>query len=57
MIRLVDTDLAAGNHSISWNAKDAGGKQLTSGIYLYKLTASGINGNEFNETRKMILLK
>jgi hypothetical protein len=57
LIRLVDNEMTAGNHSISWNAKDAKGKQLTSGIYLYKLTASGNDGNEFNETKKMILLK
>jgi hypothetical protein len=57
LIRLVDNEMVAGNHSISWNAKDATGKQLTSGIYLYKLTASEIDGNEFNETKKMILLK
>jgi len=57
LIRLVDNEMTAGNHSITWNAKDATGKQLTSGIYLYKLTASGIDGNEFNETKKMILLK
>ena len=57
VIRLVDDQMSAGNHSIIWNANDAGGNQLTSGIYLYKLTASGINGNEFQDTKKMILLK
>ncbi len=57
VIRLVDNQLSAGNHSVIWNANDAGGNQLTSGIYLYKLTASGINGNEFQDIKKMILLK
>jgi hypothetical protein len=57
VIRLVDNQMSAGNHSIIWNANDAGGNQLTSGIYLYKLIASGINDNEFQDTKKMILLK
>ena len=57
VIRLVDGQMSAGNHSLIWNASDASGNQLTSGIYLYKLTASGINGNEFRDTKKMILLK
>jgi flagellar hook assembly protein FlgD len=57
VIQLVNNQMQAGNHSILWNANDAGGNQLTSGIYLYKLTASGINGNEFQDIKKMILLK
>ena len=57
VIQLVNNQMTAGNHSVNWNANDAGGNQLTSGIYLYKLTASGINGNEFQDIKKMILLK
>ena len=57
VLRLIDNQMTAGNHSIVWNANDASGNQLTSGIYLYKLTASGINGNEFQDIKKMILLK
>ena len=57
VIRLVDNQMSGGNHSIIWNANDAGGSKLTSGIYLYKLTASGINGNEFQDIKKMILMK
>ena len=49
--------MSAGNHTMVWNANDAGGSKLTSGIYLYKLSASGINGNEFQEIKKMILMK
>ena len=57
VIQLVNNEMTAGNHSIIWNANDAAGNQLTSGIYLYKLTASGVNGNEFQDIKKMILLK
>ncbi|MCU0364525.1 MAG: T9SS type A sorting domain-containing protein [Ignavibacteriaceae bacterium] len=57
VIQLVNNEMTAGNHSVIWNANDAAGNQLTSGIYLYKLTASGVNGNEFQDIKKMILLK
>ncbi|MBE0570728.1 MAG: T9SS type A sorting domain-containing protein [Ignavibacteriaceae bacterium] len=57
VIQLVNNQMSAGNHSILWNANDVAGNQLTSGIYLYKLTVSGINGNEFQDIKKMILLK
>ena len=57
VLKLVDNQMFAGNHSVIWNANDAAGAKLTSGIYLYKLTASGINGKEFQSTMKMILMK
>ncbi|MCW8960937.1 MAG: T9SS type A sorting domain-containing protein, partial [Ignavibacteriaceae bacterium] len=54
---LINEQQTAGNHSILWNADDSKGMKLSSGIYLYKLKANGIDGSEFQETRKMILLK
>ena len=54
---LINEQQTAGNHSILWNADDSKGMKLSSGIYLYKLEATGIDGSEFQETRKMILLK
>ncbi|MGB5530745.1 MAG: FlgD immunoglobulin-like domain containing protein, partial [Ignavibacteriaceae bacterium] len=57
VITLLNEQKPAGNHRVNWNARDAGGTQLTSGIYLYKLNASGINGKEFQDIKKMILLK
>ncbi len=47
----------AGSHSVKFNAKSTGNKELTSGIYLYKLTAMGVDGQEFSSTKKMILMK
>ncbi|MBL7085719.1 MAG: T9SS type A sorting domain-containing protein, partial [Candidatus Cloacimonetes bacterium] len=44
--------------SIEWDGKDENGRKLSSGIYFYKLSASG--GNADNQTevvKKMILLK
>lgn len=46
--QLVDAKLSSGNHSVKFNAKN-----LSSGIYFYKLTA----GNKFIETKKMMLIK
>jgi hypothetical protein len=57
VITLINEQKSAGNHTVIWNSRDAGGTQLTSGIYLYKLTATGINGKGFQDIKKMILLK
>jgi hypothetical protein len=37
---------------VSWNGKDANGKVLPSGTYLYKLQV-----NDYEETKKMEFLK
>jgi flagellar hook assembly protein FlgD len=54
---LFDGQLQAGNHSFTWNADDISGKKLSSGIYFYELKAEGSNGNNFQNTKKMLLLK
>ena len=57
VITLIDDQKTAGNYSVFWNATDAGGNQLTSGIYFYKLVANGISGEKFQDIKKMILIK
>jgi len=52
---LINEQLTAGNHSVVWNSNSSNGTKLSSGIYMYK--ASGIDGSNFQQTRKMILLK
>ncbi len=52
IMRLVDDNFSAGWHSINFDASE-----LTSGIYLYAIKATGENGKKFVETRKMVLLK
>lgn len=42
----------AGKYNVSWNGKDAAGRNLASGIYFYQLKT-----NEQNMTKKMLLLK
>jgi hypothetical protein len=49
---LINSRVSAGDHSINFNAD-----KLPSGIYLYKLTAIGINGITFTSIKKMLLEK
>jgi len=50
---LVRGKVAAGNHSVSWNALDDNGARVASGVYLYTLkTASGVL-----QKKKLILMK
>ena len=48
IVRLVDTEQAAGYHSVRWDASEMSG-----GIYLYRLEVAG----QFEETKRMLLLK
>ncbi|MDP4114528.1 MAG: SBBP repeat-containing protein [Bacteroidota bacterium] len=49
---LINEEKPAGSHIIFWNGKDSNGQTVSSGIYLYKLTAG-----TYSETRKMNFLK
>lgn len=49
---LVNETKVSGNHEVTWNGKDDNGRNVSSGIYYYKMTA----GN-YNTTKKMILIK
>ncbi len=50
--QLLDEYLGAGNHSIIWNGLSDNGNQVSSGIYLYRLTL-----NNDAVTKKMNLIK
>ena len=50
--KLVDRELPAGVHRISWDARDAGGKSLASGLYLVRLESSGRS-----DIRKLVLIR
>ena len=41
-----------GRHEVTWDAKDSGGRQVSSGVYLFKVTANGKT-----QTAKTLLLK
>ena len=49
---LVNENHEAGSYEIVWDAKNSSGNSLSSGVYLYRITA----GN-FIKTMKMILLR
>ena len=49
---LVNENLDKGQHSTFWNGKDDNNKQVSSGIYFYKL-----NTGNFSSTKKMILIE
>jgi len=55
---LRDREENAGQHEVRWNAKDAGGNSVSSGVYFYTLTAMR-EGNEvrFTRSQKMTLVK
>jgi hypothetical protein len=49
---LVNQNQSAGVHQVTWNGKNISGRDVATGVYLYKLTA----GN-FTQTKKMLLVK
>ncbi len=49
---LVDRQTDAGYHIVYWNGNDKYGSDVSSGVYLYKLTAGS-----FTQTKKMLMLK
>ncbi|MCL2063719.1 MAG: choice-of-anchor J domain-containing protein [Candidatus Cloacimonetes bacterium] len=49
---LVNDVLISGHHSVIWNGNDDIGRNVSSGIYFYRLNADGVS-----ETRRMVLMK
>lgn len=49
---LLDSDLSAGEHEITWDGRDQRGQPVATGVYYYRLAA-----NDRVETKKMMLLK
>jgi flagellar hook assembly protein FlgD len=49
---LVNDNLKEGYHTTVWNGKDEDGKQVSSGVYFYKMKSES-----YLQTRKMILMK
>ena len=49
---LVNAGQGQGTHTVVWNGRDAFGRQVTSGVYLYRLEAE-----ENVAIRKMVLAK
>ncbi|MCC6964612.1 MAG: T9SS type A sorting domain-containing protein, partial [candidate division Zixibacteria bacterium] len=49
---LVDEEKTAGVYRITWDGTDTSGRPLSSGVYLYRITAG-----DFAQSKKMLLLK
>ncbi|MCH8837973.1 MAG: T9SS type A sorting domain-containing protein [Candidatus Marinimicrobia bacterium] len=49
---LADAPMSSGTHSVKWNGRDDSGNQLSSGIYIYRMSAGS---NTY--MKKMMLLK
>lgn len=56
---LADGFFDTGHHTITWNAKDSQGREVASGLYIYRITVRSLDGTKqnFAESKKMILLK
>jgi hypothetical protein len=53
---LVDGQVREGRHSVVWNSSTYG-VDLPSGIYMYRLTATGEDGRKFASVKTMMLVK
>ena len=40
---LVDGDLEAGPHVVSWDGRDEAGQPVASGVYFYRLASAGVD--------------
>ena len=54
---LFDKEFQSGNYNVIWNADDQTGRKVSSGVYFYELKAVSDKGSDFNQIRKMVLLK
>jgi len=52
---LVNNQQNAGNYSVEFNA--SGFSNLSSGMYIYRISALGLSGKNYSQTKKMLLLK
>lgn len=46
-----------GFHTVEWNGADHRGRAVSSGVYLYRIQAEGINGEKYTQTKKMLFVK
>lgn len=49
---LVNEEMNAGNHQVTWNGKNSSGNNVSTGYYFYKITTPN-----YSQARKMLLLK
>jgi hypothetical protein len=55
---LVDGSKSAGYYSVVWNGRDDQGREVASGVYLYRFVASPTSGEKpFTQSGKLVLMK
>ena len=54
---VVNEELPAGIQKVIWNGLNSSGVRTSSGVYFYRLIAKAENGNQFVQSKKMILMK
>jgi hypothetical protein len=52
VMTIVNNDLTAGSHQVDFSAN-----HLNSGVYFYKIEATGNDGSRFSDVKKMTLTK
>lgn len=52
VVTLIDQQMAAGEHTVTWDGRNSDGGSVSSGVYFYRMAA-----NSFVETKKMMMLK
>ena len=57
VLELINEHQDFGYHEVSWHGRNSHGKQLSSGVYFYRLEATMDDGEKFIQTNKMLLLK
>ncbi len=54
---LVNEFNSAGYHQYEWNGLNSSGNRVSSGIYFYRIETESLNGQKFNDVKKMLMLK
>ncbi len=55
---LMDHEMAAGRHQLSWNGRNQAGKAVAAGVYFYRMTVTGKQGEVvFTKTNRMAVVK
>jgi hypothetical protein len=58
VVELINTNnMTAGKNEAVWDGIDAAGQKVSSGIYIYHIQATSVSGDNFNMSRRMVLLK
>ncbi|GEM_PF-2763972 len=54
---LVNDDMIAGYHVVEWNGRNDANQQLSSGVYMLKITAFNGQAASFSDVQKLMLVK